>query len=338
MLNIQRVLQQDRLLRSLTGLNRKAFDALLPEFDVAYEHSQQAKPRQRAIGGGRKARLQTSCEKLFFILFYFKCYPTFDLAGILFEFDRSQAHEWVHRLQGVLENALGEKQVLPERKIRSVQDFIARFPGVERVMIDGTERPIARPQDPDKQKTHFSGKKKRHTRKHLAGVDQKKRVLVLSRAREGRVHDKRCHDEDDIAGSIPEWIPIEVDLGFLGLQNEYENIRIPHKKPRGGELTEGQKAENREQSGSRVLCENAFSGVKRYRSASDIYRNRKEGFDDHLRLLRLDYGITTSKQHKLEGEGKALSSLCFISQQVSCIMINWFRSKRQRPVRASLMP
>lgn len=285
MLNIQRVLQQDRLLRSLTGLNRKAFDALLPGFEEAYENSQPNKPRQRAVGGGRKARLQTPGEKLFFILFYFKCYPTFDLAGILFEFDRSQAHEWVHRLQGVLENALGEKQVLPERKLRSVQEFLARFPSVERVMIDGTERPIARPTDPDKQKTHYSGKKKRHTRKHLVGVDQKKRVLVLSKAREGRVHDKKCHDEDDIAGSIPESIPIEVDLGFQGLQNEYENIRIPHKKPKGGKLTRKHKRENRALSSSRVLCENAFAGVKRYRAVRDVYRNRTEDFDDQLMFI-----------------------------------------------------
>jgi hypothetical protein len=35
-----------------------------------------------------------------------------------------------------------------------------------------------------------------------------------------------------------------VDLGFLGLQNEYVNIKIPHKKPRGGELTAQQKEEN----------------------------------------------------------------------------------------------
>ena len=75
-----------------------------------------------------------------------------------------------------------------------------------------------------------------------------------------------------------------MDLGFLGLQNEYVNIKIPHKKPRGGELTAQQKEENRELSRSRVLCENAFAGVKRYRAVSEIYRNRTKDFDDHLML------------------------------------------------------
>jgi hypothetical protein len=221
---------------------------------------------------------------LFYILFYFKCYPTFDLAGILFDLDRSQTHEWMHRLQPVLEAALGQKKALPERKLRNIEAFLERFPGVERVMIDGTERPIQRPQDAEKQTQNYSGKKRRHTRKHLAAVDQKKRVLVLSRAREGKLHDKRFEAEEEIAFNIPDEIPIEVDLGFQGLASEYTNVRIPHKKPRGGELTELQKQENKALSQSRVVCENAFAGVKRYGAVSAVYRNRIENFDDRLML------------------------------------------------------
>jgi DDE superfamily endonuclease/Helix-turn-helix of DDE superfamily endonuclease len=287
MLNIEQVLKQDRLLRALTGMNRKAFETLLPTFSEVYEHTRQEldeKPRQRAVGGGRKARLETYAAKLFFILFYFKCYPTFDLAGFIFGIHRSVAHDWVHRLQRVLEAALGEKMVLPERKINSIEAFLARYPTVKRVMIDGTERRIARPFDSEKQKLNYSGKKKSHTRKHIAAVDEKKRVLVLSQAREGKVHDKRAHDEDDIAGSIPEEIPIEVDSGFLGLQKQYDNIHVPHRKPKGGELSETQKEENRLLSSSRVVCENAFAGVKRYLAVSQIYRNRISDFDDRLML------------------------------------------------------
>lgn len=210
MLDIQRVLKQDRLLRAMTGLNRKAFEALLETFSRLYEVARQQQPRQRAVGGGRKARLLHTQEKLFFILLYFKCYPTFDLAGIIFDLHRSQAHEWMHRLQPLLEQTLGEKMVLPERKLDSLEVFLERFPGVKRVMIDGTERPIARPQDPEAQQANDAGKKKRHTRKHLAAVEEAKRVLVLSKAREGKLHDKRFHDEADIAGSVPDAMPIEV--------------------------------------------------------------------------------------------------------------------------------
>ena len=284
MLDIERVLNQDRLLRALTGLNRKAFDELLSAFSPVYEQARQTQPRQRAVGGGRKARLLGIQEKLFFILFYFKCYPTFDLAGIIFDMHRSQAHDWMHRLQPLLEATLGKKMVLPERKLDSIEAFLERFPEVKRVMIDGTERPIQRPQEAEAQKANYSGKKKRHTRKHLAAVDENKWVLVLSKAREGKLHDKRFHDQDDIAGAIPDEIPIEVDLGFLGLHKEYDNICLPHRKPKGGELSDQQKEENRALSQSRVVCENAFAGVKRYNAISAIYRNRKAEFDDHLML------------------------------------------------------
>jgi hypothetical protein len=91
------------------------------------------------------------------------------------------------------------------------------------------------------------------------------------------------HDEEDIAGSVLDEIPIEVDLGFLGVQKQYVNIR-PHKKPRGGELTQEQKASNRELSQSRTVCENAFAGMKRYSAVSAVYRNRIQDFDAHLML------------------------------------------------------
>ena len=76
----------------MTGLNRKAFEALLPPFSEVYEQTQLQQPRQRALGGGGKARLRTFQDKLFYILSYFKSYPTFDLAGLLFEIDRAPAH------------------------------------------------------------------------------------------------------------------------------------------------------------------------------------------------------------------------------------------------------
>jgi hypothetical protein len=285
MLNIKRALKQDRLLRALTGLNLQAFETLLPAFTLIYEEEQALRPRrQRESGGGRKAKLLAHQEKLFFIWFYFKCYPTFDLAGIMFELDRSQTNRWMHRLQPILEEALNQKMVLPMRRIRNVEEFLARFPEVKEVIIDGTERPIQRPVEPEKQKLNYSGKKNRHTRKHLAGVDKGKRVLVLSPAREGKLHDKRFHDQEDISGGIPEAIPILLDLGFQGVQKQYVNIHLPHKKPKGGELSQKQKQENKQLSKERVICENAFAGVKRYNAIAHVYRNRLPDFDDKLML------------------------------------------------------
>jgi hypothetical protein len=64
------------------------------------------------------------------------------------------------------------------------------------------------------------------------------------------------------------------------LHNEFVNIHLPHKKPRGKELSEIQKEENKAFSAQRVVCEHAHSGIKRYNSVTAIYRNRAPDFDD----------------------------------------------------------
>lgn len=193
MLNLDRALGNDRLLRALTGLNRKAFDELCEVFSAVYQETLESdpKPRQRARGGGRKARLRSMGSKLFFILFYFKCYPTFDVLSFLFDLERGRANRWGHRLQALLETALGKKMVLPERKLESLEQFLERFPEVKTVILDGTERPVQRPQDAEKQKEHYSGKQKRHTRKHITGSTRTKRVILLTQAQPGKIHDKR---------------------------------------------------------------------------------------------------------------------------------------------------
>ena len=288
MLDLQRALKHDRLLRALTGLNRKAFEDLQADFAQALAEAEvprrSPQPRQRATGAGRKPRLATVEVKLFFILFYFKVYPTFDLAGLLFELDRSQANRWMHRLQPLVEQALGEKLALPKRQLTSLEEFVEAFPTVERVMLDGTERPIQRAKDDEQQKTDYSGKKKRHTRSHLGMVAPDRRILVLSPAYPGKAHDKGILNTEGWAEWIPDEVKIQGDSGFQGFQNEYVNVEIPYKKPKGGELTAEQKAENRALAQERVVVEHAFGGLKRYGIAAQVYRNRKENFDDRSML------------------------------------------------------
>lgn len=284
MLNLERIKKDERLLRAVTGLNFKALAALQPAFSEALSQAaiprRSKQPRQRAEGAGRKPNLATTEDKLIYVLFYFKCYPTFDLAGLIFDLDRSQANRWLHRLQPVLEAALGKKMALPKRKIRSMAEFIECFPELERIILDGTERPIQRSRDQDKQKEDYSGKKKRHTRIHVSAVAPDKRILIFTPAYPGKRHDKGVLNDEDWAQYIPDEVKIQGDLGFFGLQNEYVNVEIPHKQPKGEKLTDEQKEENRALASERVVCEHAFAGVKRYRIAAEVYRNRKEDFDD----------------------------------------------------------
>ena len=133
-------------------------------------------------------------------------------------------------------------------------------------------------------KKSITQEKKRHTRKHTTGSTRKKRIILLSKAKAGKIHDKKQLDEENWVSNIPDTVVIEGDLGYQGLQNEFVNVHLPHKKPKGKELTEAQKQENREFSSQRVKCEHAHAGMKRYNSVTAVYRNRVPDFDDRLML------------------------------------------------------
>ena len=111
MLNIPRALHNDRIIRALTELNRQAFDGLCGVFGTVYEELLQANsvPRERARGGGRKARLQSTQAKVFFILFSFKCDPTFDVLGILFDLERGRSNRSRASTSRGLRSRLGPK-------------------------------------------------------------------------------------------------------------------------------------------------------------------------------------------------------------------------------------
>ncbi|SFV60364.1 hypothetical protein MNB_SM-7-745 [hydrothermal vent metagenome] len=171
MINISRAMKSNRVLKSLTGLNIEKFQELTTYFELLlneeFAKQSKSKKRQRAIGGGRRHTLQTAQEKLFFILFYVKVYPTFDMAGFIFNVNRSQTNRWTHTLLPLLEKALERRVVLPKRQIQSMEEFMKLFPEVKDIFIDATEQRVQRPKVNTKQRRLYSGKKKLIREKQL---------------------------------------------------------------------------------------------------------------------------------------------------------------------------
>src|SRR3990167_7858045 len=156
MMSFEKVLKNRRLSLALTGLSPEEFKQLLPTFAETISRKMKQRhndnpDKQRRFGGGRKGFLPTSAEKLFFILFYYKCYPTYDVLVYLYDCNRSNACRRQHYLSGILESTLGKKLALPRRQLKSVEDFLKAFPEAKEVFIDGTERPIQRPKDKARQ-------------------------------------------------------------------------------------------------------------------------------------------------------------------------------------------
>ncbi len=254
------------------------------EEQIRYEREVEQGNRERKPGGGRLGNLRSVSEKLFFILFYFKCYPTFDVFGLLFDLDRSNTCRNVQKLTPILENVLGKKMVLPSRKINSLKELLETFPGVKDLFIDGTERPIQRPKDKEKQKKNYSGKKKAHTRKYILITDKNKKIGFLSPPEDGKRHDYSIIKDIFPQGLFPKYITLWLDLAFTGMDTDYPeaSVMMPKKKPRGKELTAEEKAQNKTISGVRVRVEHAIAGIKRLRITTDKFRNNSDLFTTHF--------------------------------------------------------
>ena len=286
-------------MRATTGLSASEFKPLVESFVrelqkerlIRYERGVEHGFRKRRPGGGRIGTLRAPNEKLFFILFYYKCYPTFDVLGLLFDLDRSNACRNVQKLTAIAENVLGEELVLPERKISTMEELLELFPDVKDLFIDGTERPIQRPKDRAKQKAHYSGKKKTHTRKNLLIADKNRRIGYLSPPAEGKKHDYGMFKELFPPGLFPESITLWLDRGFTGIKRDYPaaTVMMPKKKPKGGALTDDEKARNKAISGFRVLVEHAIGGLKRFRIATEKCRNKDNRFND--RVIAISCGL-----------------------------------------------
>jgi len=255
--------------RRLTGITPAAFDRLLDQLTPRYEQAEARRKdrpgRKRKPGGGRKHALALA-DRLLMLLIYYRTYVTHAFLGFLFAIDDSAVGRNINPLQPLLAGIFR----IPERRIELAEDEIREL------FFDGTERPTRRPKRG--QREFYSGKKKRHTIKAQVVVVRKRkppgpgakarrlRIAAVSASFPGKVHDKRVYDQARVVA--PPDVKRTGDTAYLGT-----SLQTPTRKPRGGELTEGQKAGNRALSRRRVAAEHGIGKMKVWRIASERYRN-----------------------------------------------------------------
>ena len=233
-----RLRKNPKQFRALTGISPEKFDSLLFELEPIYEEVNKKrlshKDRKRAIGAGRKFASSLG-DRLLMLLIYYRTYVTHEFLGFLFAKDDSTVSRQIRFLEALLSQIFK----IPERKVDIGEDEIME------AFFDGTEQPIERPGY--RQKRNYSGKKKRHTVKHQVVTVRKRkkcgpgrhkrkvRIAAVSKAFPGRVHDKEIYDQTRVI--TPSGVKDFGDTGYKGTV-----LHIPHKKPRGKELTKRQKA------------------------------------------------------------------------------------------------
>jgi transposase len=80
-------------------------------------------------------------------------------------------------------------------------------------------------------------------------------------------------------------IKIQGDSGYQGILKLHKNSETPKKKPKRGELTADEKAENRRISRERILIENINAKIKVFKIMATKYRNRRKRYGLRMSLI-----------------------------------------------------
>jgi hypothetical protein len=223
MINYTQLKKQAKTFVAVTGVQVEEFENLLSTFQRQYEQAYPAdrrmdgEERQRQAGAGRKPRLAQIEDKLLFILSYHKHYPLQTLHALQFGMSQGRANEWIQRLMPILQATLEQLEMAPERQGEAVASSPLAQEGGPDLAIDGTERRRVRPSGSEKQKAHYSGKKKTHTVKNVIVSNiHSGKVVYLSATQPGSVHDKKLSDQSHLR--FPDQSTLSKDTGFQGYE------------------------------------------------------------------------------------------------------------------------
>ncbi len=137
---------------------------------------------------------------------------------------------------------------------------------VDFVIVDSVETPVRRPRINERQKRIYAGKKKRHTIKTQVVTDQDGEILTINPGHRGPKADLKRSEEVP----LPAPLAGKVCLGDRAYQSSaHPEMTTPHKKPKGGTLTDEQRDENKQLAAQRVSVEHGIRRLTAFRILRD---------------------------------------------------------------------
>jgi hypothetical protein len=325
MLRVARLQQRPVAFQRLTGVTSDEFDTILEQLTPLWAEANQQRlnqrKRQRAIGAGAKFHLELDAL-LLMTLIYLRQYCTQEFLGwLLFNLDKSNVSRNIALVLPVLELALPSPirartlQADPDdtpragwntakrKKIGTLKDFLEVFPEFEDVIVDSTEQERAQPSKAKKPvsgkrpagrkanaKKYFSGKTKMHALKTQFAVTPEGRIVHQSATVPAPMSDSMLLRRSRLAGNLPPGVRLFGDSAYVGMGKVYPELEVvtPHKKPRGGELSDEQREFNRQVSKVRIAVENSLCRVKTFKVSCEFFRNP---VSSHGQLLGVVAGL-----------------------------------------------
>lgn len=260
--------------KALLGLHPKVLAELLFNVLPELEKRRQLRLASRAdrkrppLPKDGRPREVLPVHKVLMTLLYLRHNVSHEVVGALLGFSADSSENAFAEVLPLLRDMFPSEKWEAEKKWRRGEPT-STPDQVDKVIIDSFETPLRRPSINDRQKRVYSGKKKRHTLKTQVVTDQKGEILCLGAPHPGPKADIKIYEEEP----PPEPIADKPRLGDKAYSSkDHPEMTTPHKKPKGGELSEEKKAESKEISKQRVYVEHAIRRIKGWRIMRDEYR------------------------------------------------------------------
>jgi hypothetical protein len=262
-LSYESLIKNPANLKRLTGMGEREFRDLVIKAKAVWDKRIVAVKKV----SGRPWGLPTLEDHILALLIYYRFYIPHTFLGLMFGVDDSVLCRSFRRIEPILKDVTILKK---ERQLKRDD--------LQTIIVDVTEQVIQRPQK--KQKSYYSGKKKKHTLKTEIQVTSKGEIIRISKPYPGSRHDFDIRKSEK---PIAKNIRIYADRGYQGLQNLNPQACIPFKRSKLKKLNSFQKQFNRELSRKRVKVENVIGDMKRHKILQERYRNKRESY--HIKTI-----------------------------------------------------
>ncbi|UZQ29088.1 MAG: IS5 family transposase [Spiroplasma phoeniceum] len=256
----------------LTGIKQDIFNKMLDILQVA--------EIEKFKKGGKANKLSLE-NRLLMTLSYWREYRTYFHLGKNFGISEANCYRNIKWIEDILIKHPDFQQVAGKKAL--INDYF----NYKTIIIDVTETPIQRPKKGQKQS--YSGKKKKHTIKTQIIIEQETKKIIATSFSLGKKHDYVLFKESKIA--ILKNTKLIVDSGYQGIQKIHNNVIMPTKKTKKKHLNKEQKQHNRLVSKIRIIIENIFAILKKFKIITEKYRNRRKRFSLRFNLIASIYNL-----------------------------------------------
>lgn len=261
----------DSNLKNLFGFSRAILaqmcEVVLPvlEDERGKSLKSRADRKRKYVPNDGRRRKVYALQKFLMTLIYLRQNVNHTVVGEMFGVSADTSENVFHEVIPILQREFPSQKWEAEKKWRKGEPKWSPE-AVDYLLIDSFETPIKRLSINEKQKKKYSGKKKTHTLKSQLITDEKGEIIQIDAGFDGPKADIEIYRDTKLK---KEWLKKRKlgDKAYIG-----EDIETPKKKPKGGELTEEEKAQNRELSSKRVIVEHAVRRVKGFKIMRQDYR------------------------------------------------------------------